>query len=135
MKLKDPRITFLVGVEGTTIQIHDNASVTNFIEIKLTPEQLSSALSRLAYTRCEVNVRDLDIVGKKRLVMPLIFEIPKDYDRRANEALLNDLAIQHTPVGWTTSTYFGSQDSFFTEDGKRFARTSVYQWVEDQDEN
>lgn len=134
MKLKDPRITLLVNREHTTITIHDNNSAVDFIEIKLTPEQLSSALSRMAYTPCEVEVRSLDVLGKKRIGKDLIFEIPVNYRERENKMLLDNLTKLNTPEGWEASTYFGSQNSFFSQDDKYYARTTMFQWI-DQDEN
>ena len=136
MKLKDPRISLRIDADKTTIEILDNASVTTFITITLTPEQLSSAMSRLSRSECEVEITNLDVVGKKRITQELLFEIPKNVEFMADRSQLIDLTKQNTPIDWIASTYFGSQNSFFTaKDGKRYARTTMYKWVEDQDEN
>lgn len=65
MKIEEARITFLVGAESTTITLHDMKSGSAFAEIKLTPIQLSQALSRLSYTNCEINLFGLDKLNKR----------------------------------------------------------------------
>ena len=47
------KITILINQEYTRIELRDDDASTTFVEIKLTPEQLSMALSRLAFTPCK----------------------------------------------------------------------------------
>lgn len=63
MTLKDARISIFINAEHTTIEVMDNAASVTFLDITLTAEQLSKALSRQAYTNCEAKVFNLDKVG------------------------------------------------------------------------
>jgi len=53
MELKG-KITLLVDRQETTIEIKDSLSSVVFAKIKLTPEQLSAALSRQEMVECDV---------------------------------------------------------------------------------
>lgn len=133
MKLKNPKITLLVNQDQTTIEIYDESSCYTFIDITLTPEQLSSALSRLARTECSVEVNNLDHVGKQRIMEPLIFEIPLDLMLKSNNPRIYDIALKNTPIGYTPSSYFSSKDTFFEKDGKCYVRTKMFKWIDDID--
>lgn len=130
MKIRDARITFLVSAEGTTIELHDADASITFAVIKLTPAQLSKALSRLAYTECEVEVRSLELVGtrmeNKKHEFPLT---PKcgDYGQQKEEAVLE--AIRTCPEGWAPDLSFNSRDSTFSKDGKYYGQTTIRRWV------
>ena len=65
MKIKDGRITILVSKEQTRIEIKDNDASITFVRIEITPVQLSQALSRLSFVRCDMEVVGLDKIGKK----------------------------------------------------------------------
>jgi hypothetical protein len=72
------KISIFIDRKVTTIEIRDEISRTTFVSITLTPEQLSSALSRLAYTDCMLDVNNIDRVGKTYESNDFIFEIPKE---------------------------------------------------------
>lgn len=57
------------------------------------------------------------------------FEMPKNNYNNRKEAAQKK-AQKKAPKGWLASTYFGSQDSFFVEDGKDYASTTMSRWVE-----
>ena len=130
MKLKG-KITILIGRDSTTIKVEDDVSNTNFLEIKLTPDQLSSALSRLAYTDCDLKVNGLDKIGKKHENKTFEFEIPKGlaYSREAGTEQLRELAQSQLSDGWIAEGYFGSKNSFFEKDGKQYARCIIRRWI------
>lgn len=130
MEIKDGRITFLVGTDKTTIEIHDRSAGVMFVRIELTPEQLSSALSRLAWTPCEkMEVFGLDKLGKTREVNVLVFEVPEGSEWNKRKEIAIKEAERVCPEGWTVDKYFGSKDSFFTKDGKPYAQTFIRRWV------
>lgn len=131
MELTDARISLLIGSESTTIEFIDNASNTTFAKATLTPEQLSQALSRVSYTPCEIEVRGLERVGKKCEVSQLEFEVPEGFTHNSKSyAVLNQRALRVAPPGWTPDNYYGSQNSFFQKDGKKYARCTIRRWVE-----
>lgn len=130
MKLKDGRITFLVGHDSTTIELIDNEANTTFARVTLTPGQLSQALSRLAYTECEIDIRGLKKVGKKRISERLEFPLTgHDYGKDRKEKAIAE-AKRLCPVGWTPSLHFGSQTSFFNKGGEAWARTTILKWID-----
>ena len=128
MKLKDPKISILIGQESTTIEIYDSASSTTFVRVKLTPDQLSSALSRLSHSPCECSVHNLERLGKTHEVTKFEFEIPET-DWKTREKIAKETAEKLCPEGWKSDGYFSSQDSFFTKDGKKMARVTIRRWV------
>ncbi len=137
IKLKDARISIFINRESTTIELHDSVSSIKFAKIILTPEQLSTALSRLSHTPCEVTVMGFDKLNKTLEVEKMSFELPEgmtSYERDYNR--LKTLADAALPEGWVHDNYFNSQDSFYQKDGKRFARVTIRRWVEtESDQN
>ncbi len=128
------KITILVNQDKTTIEVRDDASCITFLKVVLTPEQLSSALSRLMYTPCEsVELTDdIKNVGKTMEHKTIEIEIPRVFDRSLDTAMLADMAqieVDKEQEGWIVSDTFVSQNSFFTKDGKNMARCKVRRWV------
>jgi len=134
MILKDGRITILFDRDNrTTIEIYDGDACIRFVQVTMTNDQVASALSRLGHTPCIVEVRGLDCVGKKREHKSFEFEIPfgepwhEGYVDRVCEAVK-----EKCPQGWEPDLSFSSQDSFFDKDGKRWARTTIRRWVDQE---
>lgn len=125
------KISIFVNADSTTIELIDEDSSITFARIKLTPEQLSQALSRLSHTKCECQVVGLDKLGKKMENKKYEFEIG-DCDRRNFDAL-HDLAIrslaENNMSDWEAERYFQSQDSFFKKDKTEYARVTIRRWV------
>lgn len=128
MKIVDPSITILVNAEYTEIELIDRKSSSIFAKIRLTPEQLSSALSRLAWTKCEIDVYNLDRLNKQHENKEFVFEMPP-CDYKSQDAIARKTAIKLCPEGWESDGYFGAQGSFFTKDGKDYARVTIRRWV------
>jgi hypothetical protein len=147
MELKKGNISILVNEDRTTIEVMDPISGIIFVKVTLTPEQLSCALSRLTRTPCQkVEVFDLERVGMKREVKYFDFEcqqfgnISSRDIEKGNEKgerfidLVKEEALKQLGEEWHPDIYFGSQNSFYIKDGKRFARTHASRWV-NQEEN
>ena len=132
MKLNG-KITILINTTHTTIELIDNDASITFARIVLTPEQLSSALSRLAYTECDMEVFALDNVGKKMEHKKLEFKLPRLYMSSRDSDELANIAqniLDKDNEGWICSPYFASQDTFFySEEGEPYARCIVRRWV------
>jgi len=133
MKLSSARISILIGSDYTEINIEDDLSNTVFAKIKLTPEQLSQCLSRLACVKCECEVFGLDKLGKKHENESFEFEIPEKLSSQRDSELLMELCkkelIKHEMNDWIPDNYFGSQNSLFTRNNKSFARVTIRRWI------
>lgn len=135
MKLKKGAITFLVNQGRTTIEIHDHESNITFAEIRLTDEQVVQMMSRLSFTDCDISVFGLDKIGKKMESTSFEFELPEGFKRNNgdNDNVLNRVcwdALKKSAFStWEPQLYFGSQNSFFSKDGKQYARTVVRRWI------
>jgi hypothetical protein len=126
MKIKDGRITILVSEEKTRIEIRDNDASVTFVRIELTPVQLSQALSRLAMTECDIDVHNLNAVGKKLEHKPFEFKVGK---HRYNKLIVHGIAMEECPAGWEPDSGYSSKGSFFEKDGEQWARTTIRRWV------
>lgn len=127
MKLKG-EISIMFDHDGLSIEITDPLSSTAFCKIRLNQEQTCKALSRLGHTDCEMELRGHERVGKKMEWKTLEFAMPEGsayHDKKAAE----ETAKTACPEGWEMSSYFGSQESFFMQDGKQMARTTIRRWV------
>ena len=137
MELKDPKITILVREDHTTIELYDSTSALILFKIKLSPEQLSMALSRLHRTECEAEVFNLDRAGKSMEMKMVEFEIDRKTYMSPQRtglhegliALSNDHVRKELGEEWVSDNYFGSQNSFFTKGDKFFARCYARRWV------
>ena len=130
MKLDEAKISIFINQDETTIEVECGKSSTKFVEIKLTPEQLSSALSRSAYTPCKsVEVHGLDRVNKKHECKGYEFKLPEcSWDNHKEKAIETAQELLKDSK-WEPDLYFGSRDSFFQKDGEEWARTTIRRWV------
>lgn len=133
MNLEDGSITILINQDYATIEIRDDNACTTFVKVTLTPEQLSCALSRLSKTECKVEVFGLDRVGKKHEHKSFEFEVSEEVLKgKGNMAYNCAIAMNAQGLideGWISDNYYGSQNSYFTKDGKKFARTIIRRYV------
>ena len=129
MKIENAEITMLINRDYTEIEIHDADANTTLARVKLTPEQLSMILSRQGYVECECNTGDLKKIGKKHENKYIEFEIV--YSKSKEDLILacNEALFQQEMHEWESDNYYGSQNSFFSKDGKDYARTVIRRWV------
>lgn len=132
-------ITFLVGSEETIIRVEDIDAVSTFLEIKLTPEQLSSALSRLGNTPVEkcTLINDLSILGKKRehktVEIPTGLNTISYHGRDVICKPIIDEFMEENYPEWTPSYYLRAQDSFFTNNDETWLRITIMRWVDNKE--
>ena len=115
-----------------TLRIEDKEANAVIAEIELSAEEFCKcALGHLHSLECDVDVFDIDKIGKKHYNQTLEFPIPKEASRykERDSQMLKDLADEHCPIGWTPDYYFNSQNSFFNKDGQDFARCTIRTWV------
>lgn len=128
------KITILINRDSTTIELADEKSGVRFVEITLTPEQLSESLSRMSMTDCEFITRGLDVIGKQHENKTFEFKIPDTlnsnrYRNKSADSQLADYADTLLSDGWKAEGYFGSQNSFFNKDGENWARCTIRRYV------
>jgi hypothetical protein len=124
-------LTFLVSENITRIEIGDANAAIKFIRINITPEQLSALLSRQANVPCEIEVVDLERVGKKHTNKTFAFEIPSNLAWSTKAKELRELAqkkLNEEGEGWVTTDTFSSQGTFFKVDNKQYARCTIRKW-------
>lgn len=138
MIIRDAAITLLTGKNGVSIELHDQDASITFAKISLTPEQFSLALSRLAYTRCSMEVHNLEKIGTVLETKKLEFQIPYSIyylcSHTERDQKLKEILEEKCPKGWKPDIYFNSQDSFFKKGGKYYARTVIRRWVDKKGE-
>jgi len=128
----DGRISINISRTETVITLHDDSANVDIIKVTLNASQLSEALSGLMHVKCELEVKNLDKVGKVHEHSKFEFEIPdhlivgkyskaKELEAYANSLLKN---------GWKSDGNFNAQGSFFTEGGKDMARCIIRRYNE-----
>jgi len=143
MKLNG-KITILINQDETTIEIMDDKASVTIVKITLTPEQLSSALSRLARTDCELETFNLDKIGKQMEIKTFEYEHPSTltllsvFGPNANIDINDENLAKYAKylldkdennVNWIPDKYFKSQNSFFTKDNIKYFRGIARRWV------
>ena len=129
LTIRDPRITFLFNDEGARLELIDNDS-NSLIQVKLNQKQVCQMLSRLGYTECEsMEIYNLDYFGKKMENQKFEFELPSTSSYEDEKRIAIQMVDDECPSGWEADHYFSSQDSFFTRDGKKWARCTIRRWV------
>ena len=130
MELKRSGITIRFRNDGMEIELHDRDASITFAEVTLTSKQVIQAFSGLGYTGCRIDLKGLEKVGRKMEHMVLEFLLPKVEKRhRMSDEELTCLAEAVLPDGWASDNYFHSQNTFFSRDGKNWARTTMRRWV------
>lgn len=131
MKL-DGQISIRIEREHTTIEVRDDNACTTFLEITLTPEQLSSALSRLSNTDCKIELRNVDRVGKTH--ENKTFEFPIKYTDSQNDLELscNEELFLKGMYEWKPDHYYGSQNSKFRKGEEKWARVTIRRWTDNK---
>lgn len=120
----------LVDTDGTRISVRDIDSNITFLEIELTPDQLSAILSRRADVKVDINVHALDKIGKTHHNKRFEFKLPEGFVTYENKNKIYELACKQAPEGWEVDDYFGSQDSFFfDDDGNKMCGVIIRQWI------
>lgn len=134
MKIEDCRISILIGNDKTRIEVKDNTSTISFLRLELTPDQLSRTLSRQMYVEVDsAELVGVEKIGKKMQHDKFVFELIGEQADRQNRDKVYELAIEKlieaNMTEWIPDSYFGAKDSFYTQDGKTFARATIRRWI------
>ena len=120
--------------EFIEIELRDKNSMTNFARVYISYGDFTRAITGQGFLEVDIDVRNLEYVGLKKVKKELIFIIPEDnkWTYEKDYAIKN--AQIFADIGWRAETYFSSQNSFFTnkDDEKRYARTTQYQYIKEE---
>ena len=142
--LEDPRISMWIEDGGITIELFDSKSFKKFTKVKLTNDQFVSMLSNVHRIKCQIEVDNLDVIHKKMEHEKFDFEVKEgmaqenyDFEMSKENGLihsselrtycLNALTSQNM-TDWVPDNSYQEKDSFFSKDGKHFARTTIRRW-------
>jgi hypothetical protein len=128
-KLNISRPSYGDGREKISITVKDVDAGLEFLEIEIDLDRFAKCITGQPMMDCEMEFSNLVYVGKKREREKIEFKLDEGSDYREKEAAALQVE-KHVPEGWIASTYFGSQDSIFSRDGGRWARTQINRWVD-----
>ena len=117
------------GLERVEISVKDDLSRNRFVTVSITLENFAHALMGLSEVECQHELRKPEIVGKKKEIEKLEFEMPQGvlHNRKSIAAAI---ANREMPYGWELWDNFSSQNSFFTKDSVDMARCSIIRYVD-----
>lgn len=132
-KITMGRPTLGDGKECVRLQIWDNASKQHFVEVELTLDNFTRALTGQARIECTFEHRGLAHVGCERVVEPRTVELNSTVgmSRKDLEEWLRENCQE---AGWYVDPYLGSQSSMTRNDGKTQLHYRVFRYVEPGDE-
>lgn len=124
----DGKISIRVECDYTSIEVRDDNACTTFLEVILTPLQLSSALSRLSNTECSLELNGLDRVGKKHENKTFEFPIKYSDSQSDLELACNEALFEKAMFEWIPDHYYRSQNTFFRKGDEKWARVIIRRW-------
>lgn len=136
MIIENARISIYPTKEDVTIEIFDWNSdcATPFVKVIMKPEEFSQAVGRCT-SKCVIDVKNLNIVGKKVEFKPFEFKLPDETKNMYSglEKIATKIANEKCPEGWEPDNFYNSQNSFFTKkvnnNTEQWARTTIRRWV------
>lgn len=122
------KFTLLIGEEQTRVEVRDSVSEVCIVSLRLNAKNFQAALSRVARVECdfECDTSEFSKIGKRVQRKTLEFEMPKECPYDKSKAV--EIAKMLCPTGWEPVLWFSSKDSFFSKDGKEFARCDIKHW-------
>lgn len=119
------------------VKIDERASGSRFVEVVMTYEQFAEALTGLV-SDCDLDIRNLDKIGKRREVITVIFkDIPDVYDRDTPEWIdfIKKVTAPYVAQGWECRRGdFFNDHNRFRMDGKRCVKVTMVRFVDDEKE-
>ena len=98
MKLQG-KLTMLVGRDGATFEVVDATSGVRFLSFEMNTEDYCAALGRQSYITIDMDIRGLDLIGKKKELKPLKLPV-NSYELRNDKERLMSLIEPHLVDGW-----------------------------------
>ena len=127
------KITGEIGITRSSngsyyIRLEDSASSRKFVEVKLTAVQFAEAVTGLYVADVEMEVQNLDKVGKTRVIESRKVLCP--LDTHDKDVLAQWLLDNCQEEGWTVNTYLSSQSSVKSVDGGKLLNYNVVKFVD-----
>lgn len=120
-----------------TLQVRDNLSDVQFLELKLTLEQFALAITGMSLHSVVGEVRGLENVGKTKICESRCVKLPKSMYDKPNSKISRWLIEEfkeggeiYESGGWVLNPYIGQQSSVVYQDGVILVNYSVYKFVE-----
>lgn len=111
-----------------TIRVQDETSRANFLVLTLTPADLMSALTGLAFVDAKsAEVNGLDVVGKKKITERRTAVYPGN-SLDSKDKMQKWLSKNCMEDGWIIDLYLGSQSSIGRSGDKATLNYSVYRY-------
>ncbi|WP_318826004.1 hypothetical protein [Providencia sp. PROV252] len=115
-KLTISRPTYGDGRELISVVVRDGASRINFLEIEINYSDFTKAITGLSEVDCELTIRGLEQVGKKKITEARTALCPSRLVGK--DAYENWLKENKQEEGWKLDAYLGSKGSVeYTENG------------------
>lgn len=109
------------------IAVKDEASRARFLELEISPADFAMALTGLSEVECSALVRQLDVVGMRKIVERRSIAYPHkwNYERAELEDWLKENAKE---PGWIVDASLRSQSSVSRFDDKYTLNYNVYRY-------
>ena len=127
MKLKGKLSIYCAGDRPVEIEIEDELSSQSFCKITISHENFIAALGRLKCSHMDMEVYGLEKVGKKMIMKPFEFEMPK-HDYKNQKEIAKKEVLKVCPKGWEADDWFSGQESFERRGNKVIAHTTIRKW-------
>lgn len=109
------------------LQVRDDASRRNFVEVGVTPEAFAMAVTGLSEVACEISVDGLSVVGMEKQAEKRSVRCPM---KTCDRAALRDWLVSNCAEdGWHIDAHLGSQGSVVHHDDGVVLNYSVYRYV------
>ena len=107
------------GDEVIRIAIMDETSRARFVELEIGLADFTSVLTGLSEVKCNGTVRNLEVVGKRKVQEKRSLLYTGDYCKRSE--LEEWLSENGKEEGWEVDTYLGTQTSVvYQQDGSSY---------------
>lgn len=113
-----------------SLTVQDESSRAEFLEVRISLVDFTKAITGQGHMPVRFTTKGLDVIGKTKEQKELVFSMGEDGITKNDKDIAEYHAQSYADEGWIASNYFGSQNSFFTKDGIRYARTTQFRYVE-----
>lgn len=109
-KITISRPSFGDGRELICIRVKDVLSVNSFLELSMSYDDFTRAITGVSEVPVDFKVKDVDVIGKKKISE--LRRARMEGGRMSKEATERWLLDNFQEEGWIIDTYVGSQNSF-----------------------
>lgn len=122
-------ITVRFEPNGVKIELEDVVANSRLASISIDVPAFMRILSGLSFMPCNIDIPNIDKIGKKHENKEFRFPIDKELASSSHREKLTRLAQSLLSDGWIADDYFGSQDSFSFKDDQWFAKCVIRRYI------